>query len=193
MPYEDKVSWTKRLKGSLTRSRSQPTPPVAEFPTNTTSDGQSTVTIPSIDVQQTTHVTPTATEHANDRTEKYGLFPLQPTIIASCDDEDGMINLVDVVAVHGITGDAYKTWTHENGNLWLRDLIPKDLPGVRVFSYGYPAEVFCTFGVGTLDIYARSLLEGLKRERRKNEVRIIYNLRTEFCDGIICGPECCVS
>jgi len=67
-----------------------------------------------------------------------------------------------------------------NGNFWLRDLVPKDLPGVRVFSYGYPAEVFCTFNTGNLDTYARSLLEGLKRERRKKEVRVTSNLQMEF-------------
>lgn len=87
---------------------------------------------------------------------------------------------MDIVAVHGITGDAYDTWTHDNGNFWLRDLVPKDLPGVRVFSYGYPAEVFCTFNTGNLDTYARSLLEGLKRERRKKEVRVTSNLQMEF-------------
>jgi hypothetical protein len=180
MPDRDKLSWAKGLKGFLRRSRSQP--PVADPPTNTTSVRQSTVTAPLADAQQTAHATPhsTATKHTNEHTEKYGLFPLQPTIIASGDDEDGMTNLIDIVAVHGITGDALNTWTHNNGNLWLRDLIPEAFPGVRVFSYGYPADVFCTFNVGTLDTYARSLLEGLKRERRNKKVGIIYNLRRNY-------------
>ncbi|PMD49359.1 uncharacterized protein K444DRAFT_549306 [Hyaloscypha bicolor E] len=104
-----------------------------------------------------------------NRTEKYGLFPLHPSVSAPGDVEDQETNSLDIVAVHGIMGDAYDTWTHDNGNFWLRDLIPKDLPGARVFSYGYPASVFCTFSTGTLDEYARDLLEKLKGERRKKE------------------------
>ncbi|KAH9208242.1 Alpha/Beta hydrolase protein, partial [Leptodontidium sp. 2 PMI_412] len=78
---------------------------------------------------------------------------------------------LDIVAVHGITGNAYDTWIHGNGTFWLQDLIPKDLPGVRVFSYGYPADVFCTFATGTIDTFARSLLESLKRERRSKDLQ----------------------
>ncbi|KAH6712631.1 hypothetical protein BKA61DRAFT_485684 [Leptodontidium sp. MPI-SDFR-AT-0119] len=90
-------------------------------------------------------------------------------IPASDDDDDRVGNSLDIVAVHGITGNAYDTWIHGNGTFWLQDLIPKDLPGVRVFSYGYPADVFCTFATGTIDTFARSLLESLKRERRSKD------------------------
>jgi hypothetical protein len=121
-----------------------------------------------------------ALDRANNRIEKYGLFPLHPPVNTLGDVEDQETYALDIVAVHGITGNAYDTWIHDNGNFWLRDLIPKDLPGVRVFSYGYPAEVFCTLSIGTLDTFARSLLEGLKRERRKKEVRPIENIRMRF-------------
>lgn len=102
---------------------------------------------------------------ATVRTYSYGLFNIYaPAPSASSNIEDGRMNSVDIVAVHGITGDAYDTWTHENGSLWLRDFIPKDLPGVRVFSYGYPADVFCTHNAGNLESFGRSLLEALKRD-----------------------------
>lgn len=167
---------------SRSRSRSPATPTVSESSANTPSIVQQIGTVPSIDAQQTAQVPPhlSALDRTNDRTEKYGLFPLHPPILTPSDVEDGETNSLDIVAVHGITGDAYATWTHDNGNFWLRDLVPKDLPGVRVFSYGYPAEVFCTFNAGNLDTYARSLLEGLKRERRKKEVRVNSNLRMKF-------------
>ena len=109
---------------------------------------------------------------ADKRTEKYGLFRLRPSAFIAEDARSGERNFLDIVAVHGITGDAFDTWEH-GGNRWLQDLIPQELPGVRVFSYGYPAEVFCTLNTGDLDTYARSLLEGLKREKRSTEVRII--------------------
>lgn len=109
---------------------------------------------------------------SNERTEKYGLFRLRPSAFVAEDAGSGDRSFLDIVAVHGITGDAYDTWEHGN-NRWLQDFIPKEMPGVRVFSYGYPAEVFCTLNTGDLDSYARSLLEGLKREKRSTEVRIL--------------------
>lgn len=102
-----------------------------------------------------------------NRTGKYGLFLLSPQSGTAEVEETFSL---DIVALHGITGDAYDTWTHENGTFWLRDFLPKEFPGARIFSFGYPAEVFCTLGMGDLDSFARSLLEDLKRERRRKEV-----------------------
>ena len=103
----------------------------------------------------------------SDRVEKYGLFLLNPRDPQPDCAKTEEIYLLDIVALHGINGDAYKTWTHENGKFWLRDFVPKGLPGARVFSFGYPAEVFFSLGTGNIDTFARSLLVGLKRERRK--------------------------
>ena len=105
--------------------------------------------------------------HASDRVEKHGLFLLNPRNPQLNGVEAQETYILDIVALHGIDGDAYKTWTHENGKLWLRDFVPKGLPGARVFSFGYPAEVLFSRGTDNLESYARSLLEDLKRERRK--------------------------
>jgi hypothetical protein len=113
-----------------------------------------------------------ATEDADDRTEKHGLFRLGTLSTTNDNGEDVVTNAVDIVAVHGIMGSAYGTWTDRNGNMWLRDLIPKDFPGARVFTYGYPAEVFFTLGTGDLEEFSRGLLEGLRGERREKEVCI---------------------
>jgi hypothetical protein len=177
----DKLSGSgpRRLKRWLTRAHSK-TPPVS---TSTTLIGYSTERAPLIKAQETTSTNPPSTSEArNGRTEKYGLFLLDAGTALTQEVEARGSNAVDIVAVHGITGDAFDTWTHKDGSLWLRDFIPKDFPGARVFSYGYPAEVFCTLGKGTLDTYARSLLEGLRRERRKKEVRI-------FSTRILLGGE----
>ncbi|KAF1924628.1 uncharacterized protein M421DRAFT_36145, partial [Didymella exigua CBS 183.55] len=64
----------------------------------------------------------------------YGLFLLDEKKLP---DDSKDIKGVDIVAIHGLNGDAYTTWQHENGTLWLRDLLPNDLPGSRVFTYGY--------------------------------------------------------
>ena len=107
---------------------------------------------------------------AVDRTQKHGLFLLNPLSSPSDNANVGQSCSVDIVAVHGITGDAFNTWTDPNGNLWLRDLLPNDLPGIRVFSFGYPAEVVCSLSTGDFDVYSRSLLEALKGQRRGDEV-----------------------
>ncbi|KAH6649379.1 hypothetical protein F5144DRAFT_634706 [Chaetomium tenue] len=64
---------------------------------------------------------------------------------------------VDIVAVHGLNGDSYSTWTHQNGSLWLRDFLPGSLPGCRVFTYGYPSQVFGR-SIAEVKGYARRLL-----------------------------------
>lgn len=107
---------------------------------------------------------------ASNRINKYGLFLLNPQTTLPDDIETEETFSLDIVALHGICGDAYDTWTHENGKFWLRDFIPKEFPGARIFSFGYPAEVFCSLGTGHLDSFARSLLESLKCERRRKEV-----------------------
>ena len=104
-----------------------------------------------------------------DRTEKYGLFPMTPTDSSLNVSEVRSDYLLDIVAIHGITGDAYDTWTHENGCLWIRDWLPQDLPGARVWSFGYDAMLWSR-SQGNIESFARSLLNSLTRERMDNKV-----------------------
>ncbi|KAK4222924.1 hypothetical protein QBC38DRAFT_488808 [Podospora fimiseda] len=49
----------------------------------------------------------------------------------------------DIVAIHGLGGNAFNTWTHisrEPGSkspIWLRDFLPNAFPHARIFTYGY--------------------------------------------------------
>lgn len=61
--------------------------------------------------------------------------------------------IVDIVAIHGLDGHRMKTWTAENGTLWLQDLLPGELPNVRVLTYGYDANTRSRKGVSTETIY----------------------------------------
>ncbi|KAF8526636.1 hypothetical protein BU17DRAFT_40455, partial [Hysterangium stoloniferum] len=42
-----------------------------------------------------------------------------------------------IIAIHGLDGHREDSWTAENGILWLRDLLPRQLPHARIATYGY--------------------------------------------------------
>ena len=102
------------------------------------------------------------TEDAEDRNDLYGL-----KLLAGPTEDDGELDpqKPDIIAVHGIRGGAWETWEHHNGKLWLRDFLPKHVPGARIFSFGYRVEVAFTKGRGDLRTFARSLLEGINATR----------------------------
>ncbi|EFE44249.1 LipA and NB-ARC domain protein [Trichophyton verrucosum HKI 0517] len=44
----------------------------------------------------------------------------------------------DLVAVHGLNGDAFISWKHrDTGVMWLKDLLPSSLPNARIMTFGY--------------------------------------------------------
>ena len=94
-----------------------------------------------------------------------GLFLLHEDTAAGPHDYD-----LDIIAVHGLGGDAHKTWTHRDGTLWLRDLLPRHLPGARIYTYGYDSAIAFSQGTGTLKDHARDLLGEVQLVRESVEV-----------------------
>lgn len=73
---------------------------------------------------------------------------------------------VDIVAVHGLRGDARNTWTESKSKkLWLQDFLPIDIDVPRVMSFDYNAAA--AFGNTTAEIcdHASSLLGSLIARR----------------------------
>lgn len=109
-----------------------------------------------------------------EREEKYGLFRLDTntdTFEGTAASEPLPPGAVDIIAVHGLLGDAYGTWTHGNGKLWLRDFMD-DFPNARIFTYGYDSSIAFSRTKGDVETFARTLLNRL-REKRSSQVDCI--------------------
>ncbi|KAE8395642.1 Alpha/Beta hydrolase protein [Aspergillus alliaceus] len=93
----------------------------------------------------------------------------QPIGIVELHRPTGLVD-VDIVAIHGLNGDAIKTWTHESSNVcWLRDLLPTYINNARVLTWGYNANVNSLMGRSTSSDrilqHAQTLIEELQSDR----------------------------
>lgn len=84
---------------------------------------------------------------------------------------------IDVIAMHGLNGDIYRTWT-KSGNYWLRDQLPQSLAGARIFSYGYPSNLMFSKSVAEIDDFARHLLSSLKEivDEKRDIIFVCHSL-----------------
>ncbi|KAG8825901.1 hypothetical protein FRC17_008464 [Serendipita sp. 399] len=80
----------------------------------------------------------------------------------------GQNPIVDIVAIHGLDGHREKSWTAEDGTMWLRDLLPHKFPDARILTYGYDADTrsFAHTSTQTIFRHAEAFAEDLSRQRR---------------------------
>lgn len=64
--------------------------------------------------------------------------------------------LVDVVFVHGLTGDPLDTWTDESGSDHWPVWLCRDLDSVSVYTLGYPAGLFKKWAKKEMDMFERA-------------------------------------
>ena len=70
-------------------------------------------------------------------------------------------NAVDIIAIHGLSGDSISTWTHPNGTMWLESL-PACLPGCHVYSYGYTSQLYRSSSTANVQDWSRGLLSSVR-------------------------------
>ena len=88
---------------------------------------------------------------------------------------------VDIVFVHGLTGNAYNTWLYKDKRRkvhWPSELLKQDLPDARIMSFGYDADIVNLWNPRShspLTSHAEDLVGALvrKRERTNSEDRKI--------------------
>ncbi|OCK91831.1 uncharacterized protein K441DRAFT_640868 [Cenococcum geophilum 1.58] len=103
-------------------------------------------------------------------TEKYGLFPLKAGALSEATN-----SLVDIVAIHGLNGDAFGTWTDKEADdqnakeLWLETLLPQAIPESRIMTFGYNSAVTNSVSVSKIEDFATDLLIRLNGARNTEE------------------------
>jgi len=80
----------------------------------------------------------------------------------------GVDPVVDIIAIHGLDGHLERSWTTDNGTLWLRDLLPEKIPRARILTYGYDAYTRGRSQLANESVHdlAKNLLSSLAMERR---------------------------
>ena len=81
------------------------------------------------------HKPPEESEAATTKDNRLGLTVLS---------DPGTSATLDIIAVHGLTGHALGTWTHQKSQkLWLKEFLPHDIEDkARVMTFGYDTSSF---------------------------------------------------
>jgi len=104
--------------------------------------------------------------HVDSTAFSLGIKELAPNISA----------IVDIIAIHGLDGHREASWTDEKTSvLWLRDLLPHDIQGIRVLTYGYDANTRGVHPLSSLRLndHAENLMSSLAQFRKATPERPI--------------------
>lgn len=76
-----------------------------------------------------------------------------------------------------------ETWNHKDGTFWLRDLLPRSLPGARVFAYGYPSDIFLDRSVAHIRVITVNLLDAVE----SRVLRVLIDAPAEWQFSCACS------
>lgn len=70
----------------------------------------------------------------------------------------GGASKLDIVFIHGLTGDCVETWTSKNGteNIYWPEWLCEDFP-VGVYAIGYPASIYSKWAKQEMNLYERAV------------------------------------
>lgn len=77
----------------------------------------------------------------------------QPDFKCLCGNEN---SAVDVVFIHGLTGDASSTWIAEGGTDFWPTWLFEDVPGLALYSLGFPSSLFAKWAKKEMDMFERA-------------------------------------
>jgi hypothetical protein len=69
--------------------------------------------------------------------------------------------LADIVAVTGLAGHAFGSWSSSPQQMWLRDFLPEDIPDVAIYTYGYDSRLQHTLSRNIISDHARRFVDKL--------------------------------
>lgn len=75
---------------------------------------------------------------------------------------------LDVIAIHGLGGHPHGSWT-AGGKNWLKEFLPFDIPGKRVWTFGYNDVLAFGGSESSFREIARSLLDDISRIRKDRQ------------------------
>ncbi|KAG8796680.1 hypothetical protein FRC16_009533, partial [Serendipita sp. 398] len=86
----------------------------------------------------------------------------------------GQDPIVDIVAIHGPEGHREQSWTAEDGTMRSKDLLPVDIPNLRILSYDYDADTrsFSRKPTQSISRHAEALVEDLSWSRRAADPKV---------------------
>ncbi|KAH7046754.1 hypothetical protein B0J12DRAFT_741718 [Macrophomina phaseolina] len=84
--------------------------------------------------------------------------------------------VLDIIFVHGLTGNRDKTWTNPKGTFWPGALLSQDFPRARIMTFGYDADVVRFWTIASsnrLSHHGKSLAYALLDQRAQASRRPI--------------------
>jgi len=79
-----------------------------------------------------------------------------------------MLAPCSIIAIHGLDGHRFRSFTAFNGVNWLRDLLPQRFPQSRILSFGYDSRHSAMYA--NIQDYATTLISKLVLLRRISKV-----------------------
>lgn len=73
--------------------------------------------------------------------------------------------------------------------MWLRDLLPRDIPRARILTFGYNANIHDGAGTGLIRDFVREFLPGLRHMRTRVNMRQLLQLVVFLTGAIRTQPE----